>query len=74
MVRNWHLVNGGPASHVRFAPDYSGVHAFHWPTLVQLMRVESVETVLYWAGVVALHLRVHAEKKVSQRSSVCIAI
>ena len=67
---NWHLVIGVPASHVRFAPYKSGAHVFRRPTQVQLMRGEFLETALYWAGVVALRLRVVDEKKVSQHSCV----
>ena len=67
---------GAPALHVRFAPCLSRVHVFRRPTQVQRLKGEFFETGLYWAGVVALCLRVVAEKKVSQhscvRGSVCV--
>ena len=40
------------------------------PTLVQLMRGDFHETVLYWAGVVSVRLGAIAEKKVSPPSCV----
>ena len=69
---NWHLVIGAPVLHMRFAPYKSGIHVFRWPTQVQLMRGEFLETALYWAGVFALDLRLRVidEKEVHQHSCV----
>ena len=43
---------------------------YRWPSQVQLMRGEILETALYWAEVVSVRLGAIAEKKVSQHSSV----
>ena len=43
---------------------------YRWPTQVQLMRGEILETALYWTGVLSVRLGAIAEKKVSQHSRV----
>ena len=54
----------------------SEVRVYHWPSQVQLMRGELLETPLYWAGVVSVRSDAIAEKKVCQhfcvRFSVCV--
>ena len=61
---------------MRFVRYKSEVHVYCWPTQVQLMRGEFLETALHCAGVVSVHLGVIAQKKVSQhfcvRVSVCV--
>ena len=41
----------------------SEVRVYRWPSQVQLMRAEFLETAPYWAGVVSVRLGAIAEKK-----------
>ena len=48
----------------------SEFRVYRWPSQVQLMRGEFLETALYWAGVVSVRLGAIAEEEVSQHSCV----
>ena len=65
---NKHLTTGARRHTCASFAFKSKVRVYYWPSQVQLMRGEFLETALYWAGVVSIRLGAIAEKKVSQHS------